>query len=73
MIALFTRGLPSMYLASEVMDDVSHAFHLERCKRALEQSNSIEEIRHIALDVITLMSAQRTVLLQVLEKWGDQP
>ena len=62
-----------MYLASEVMDDVSHAFHLERCKRALEQSNSIEEIRHIALDVITLMSAQRTVLLQVLEKWGDQP
>ena len=73
MIALFTRGLPSMYLASEVMDDVSHAFHMERCKRALEQSNSIEEIRHIALDVITLMSAQRTVLLQVLEKWGDQP
>ena len=54
------------------MDDVSHAFHMERCKRALEQSNSIEEIRHVALDVITLMGAQRQVLLQVLEKWGDK-
>ena len=62
-----------MYLASEVMDDVSHAFHMERCKRALERSEDINEIKHVAQDVLMLMAAQRRVLRQVLEKWGDQP
>ena len=73
MIASYTHALLLMYSASEVMDDVTHAFHMERCKRALQQSNSIEEIRHVALDVITLMGAQRAVLKEVLEKWGPLP
>ena len=73
MIALFTHALLSMYLASEVMDDVCHAFHMERCRRALEQSEDINEIKHVALDVLMLMSAQRRVLRQMLERWGDQP
>ena len=73
MIDSSTHALLLMYSASDVMDDVSHAFHMERCKRALEQSNNIEEIRHVALDVITLMGAQRRVLREVLEKWGHLP
>ena len=70
MIALCTPALLLMYSASEVMDDVSHSFHVEQCKRAIEKSENLEEVRHLGLQIIALMSAQRSVLRQLMSKWS---
>jgi len=53
------------------MDDVTFSWRLEMNKRAMKACQDPDELRRIGMECITLMQAQRAVLRQVLEEWGQ--
>ena len=57
-----------MYLASEVMDDVTFSFQVETARRALYACNSVEEMRAISIKTLEFMVYQRQVVRGMLDQ-----
>ena len=58
----------SVYLASEVMDDVTFSFQVETARRALYACNSVEEMRAISIKTLEFMVYQRQVVRGMLDQ-----
>ena len=57
-----------MYLASEVMDDVTFSFHVESARRALHACDSVDEMRMLSVKMLEMMVYQRQVVRGMLDQ-----
>lgn len=57
-----------MYLASEVMDDVTFSFHVESARRALHACDSVNEMRMLSVKMLEMMVYQRQVVRGMLDQ-----
>jgi len=57
-----------VYLASEVMDDVTFSFHVESARRALHACDSVDEMRMLSVKMLEMMVYQRQVVRGMLEQ-----
>ena len=57
-----------MYLASEVMDDVTFSFHVETARRALYACDDVTEMRMLSVKMLEMMVYQRKVVQGMLDQ-----
>lgn len=57
-----------MYLASEVMDDVTFSFHVESARRALYACDDVAEMRMLSVKMLEMMVYQRKVVQGMLDQ-----
>ena len=50
----------------EIMDDLSHAFLLEKMKREIEEIDDIDVLRQCVLTLVDLCERQKTMFKQML-------